>query len=186
MLRMVRKVRARNRIMLIRQARIEDAAGIAKVHVDTWRTTYPGIVPQDYLDNLSYETHTQRWITWLSNPKTYAYVAEDEPGQIVGFVSGGPLHDDDPQYAAELYSIYILKGHQGQGIGRSLTCAMVERLLQERMSSMLLWTLPAGPASRFYETLGGKQVKTIKATLGGATVDEVAYGWSDIRTLLKE
>ncbi len=172
--------------MLIRQARIEDAAGIAKVHVDTWRTAYPGIVPQDYLDNLSYETHTQRWITWLSNPQTYAYVAEDEPGQIVGFVTGGPPHDDDPQYEAELYSIYILKGHQGQGIGRSLTRTLVERLLQEGMSSMLLWTLPAGPASRFYETLGGKQVKTMKATLGGTEIDEVAYGWTDIRVLLKE
>ena len=172
--------------MLIRQASIVDAAGIAIVHVDTWRTAYPGIVPQDYLDNLSYETHTQRWITWLSNPQTYAYVAEDEPGQIVGFVSGGPPRDVDPQYEAELYSIYILKGHQDQGIGLSLTRALVERLLQERMSSMLLWTLPAGPASRFYEALGGKQVKTMKATLGGTEIDEVAYGWTDIRVLLKE
>ncbi len=30
------------------------------------------------------------------------------------------------------------------------------------------------------------QVKTMKATLGGATVDEVAYGWTDIRILLEE
>ncbi len=172
--------------MLIRQASIGDAAGIAKVHVDTWRTAYPGIVSQDYLDNLSYETHTQRWITWLSNPLMYVYVAEDEPRQLVGFVSGGPGRDDDSAYQAELYSIYILKVHQGQGIGRSLTRALVERLLQEGMTSMLLWTLPTGPASRFYETLGGKQVKTMKATLGGAEIDEVAYGWTDIRTLLKE
>ncbi len=172
--------------MLIRQASIGDAAGIAQVHIDTWRTSYPGIVPQDYLDNLSYEIHTQHWITWLSNPQTHAYIAEDETGQIVGFVSGGPGRDDDLQYQAELYAIYILKDYQGQGNGRSLTRTLVERLLQEGMSSMLLWTLLAGPASRFYESLGGKQVKTIRAALGGAMVDEVAYGWTDIRTLLKE
>lgn len=75
--------------MLIKQASLADAAGIAKVHVDTWRTTYPGIVPQDYLDNLSYETHTQHWISWSSNPQMYVYIVEDEPGQIAGFVSGG-------------------------------------------------------------------------------------------------
>jgi len=27
---------------------------IARVHIDTWRTTFAGIVPQDYLDQLTY------------------------------------------------------------------------------------------------------------------------------------
>jgi len=39
--------------MLIRAAKAVDAASIGKVVVDTWRTTYTGIVPQDYLESLS-------------------------------------------------------------------------------------------------------------------------------------
>ena len=39
----------------IRVAKASDAAAIARVHIDSWRTTYVGIVPQDYLDAYSAE-----------------------------------------------------------------------------------------------------------------------------------
>jgi hypothetical protein len=42
------------------------------------------------------------------------------------------------------------------------------------------------PARRFYEALGGQLIKSSQFELGGTTIDEVAYGWLDIRTLLKE
>ena len=38
---------------MLRRANINDAAAIAKVHVDTWKSTYKGIVPDDYLSSLS-------------------------------------------------------------------------------------------------------------------------------------
>ena len=41
--------------MQIRRAKLDDAPGIAKVHVESWRTTYKGIIPNDFLNNLSYE-----------------------------------------------------------------------------------------------------------------------------------
>lgn len=41
--------------MLTRKAALEDAPGIANVHVDSWRSTYKGIVPDTYLASLSYE-----------------------------------------------------------------------------------------------------------------------------------
>lgn len=41
--------------MQIRKATINDAEGIAKVHVDSWRTTYKGIIPDEFLYNLSYK-----------------------------------------------------------------------------------------------------------------------------------
>ena len=43
----------------IRVANVPDAAAIAKVHVDSWRTTYTGIVPDEYLAQLSYEQQGQ-------------------------------------------------------------------------------------------------------------------------------
>src|SRR5918998_4172552 len=46
---------------VVREARPADAAGIARVHVDTWRTTYRGIVPDDHLDALSYEARERFW-----------------------------------------------------------------------------------------------------------------------------
>ncbi|MCX6344936.1 MAG: hypothetical protein NT018_07660 [Armatimonadetes bacterium] len=45
--------------MQIRKATIEDAAGIAKVGVDTWRNAYCGIISDEYLDGLNYERSTR-------------------------------------------------------------------------------------------------------------------------------
>lgn len=39
--------------MIIRQMRIEDVAGIARVHARTWQTTYRGIIPDDYWTDLT-------------------------------------------------------------------------------------------------------------------------------------
>ena len=43
----------------IRAAQLEDAAGIARVHVDSTRTTYKGIFPDAYLATLSYSRQEQ-------------------------------------------------------------------------------------------------------------------------------
>ncbi len=173
----------------IRPARPEDAAGIAKVHVDTWRTTYSGIVPDDYLASLSYERHEQGWtrqIKEAAEGNIFIYVAEDNEGRIVGFVSGGPNRNPDPVYKGELYAIYILQAYQGLGIGRKLTLALAQSLFEAGLDSMILWVLAKNPARRFYESLGGQLVKSGQFEISGVTIEEVAYGWPDIRTLLED
>ena len=47
--------------MNIRAAHTTDALAIAQVQVDSWRTTYAGIVPADYLASLSYEQQGKFW-----------------------------------------------------------------------------------------------------------------------------
>jgi ribosomal protein S18 acetylase RimI-like enzyme len=174
-------------MVTIREARIEDAAGIARVHVDSWRTTYAGIVPDAYLANLSYARRENLWHDILSNTSGdgYRFVAVNDEGQIVGFVSGGPKRSGDSMYQAELYSIYLLQAYQGQGIGRQLTRRLVERFLQAGITSMLLWVFAANPACRFYEALGGQRLRVEQADFDGVMVDEVAYGWLDISELLQ-
>lgn len=172
--------------MSIRQARIEDAAGIAKIHVDTWRTTYAGIVPAEHLANLSYEKREKIWAQGLSNPdsKVFYYVADDDSGRLIGFVNGGPERTNDPDYKGELYAIYILKQYQGQGLGHRLVSALAKGLLSTRIDSMLLWVLADNPACHFYESLGGQRIKSKQENIGGATLEEIAYSWKDIRILL--
>ena len=43
----------------IRTAQREDAADIARVHIDCWRTTYKGIFPDALLAGLSYKGREQ-------------------------------------------------------------------------------------------------------------------------------
>lgn len=176
-------------MIIIRQARIEDAQAIAKVHVDSWRTTYAGIVPDDYLANLSYQQRTTRWEEHLRGAGNgiIVYIAENEQPEIVGFVSGGPDREHNPPYEAELYAIYILQPYQGKGIGRRLVRVFAERLLQASMRSMLLWVFAQNhPSRRFYESLGGKYLKNAQFEIGGVALEEVAYGWEDVSVLLRD
>ncbi len=53
--------------MNIRKAVLSDAKGIAKVHVDCWKTTYKYIVSDQYLNNLTYESREQLWKNNIPN-----------------------------------------------------------------------------------------------------------------------
>jgi GNAT superfamily N-acetyltransferase len=171
--------------MYIRTANVDDAAAIATVHVDSWRTTYKGIVPDDFLARLSYAQREQFWRQVLTEPgsASFVYVADNGHGQVVGFVSGGPERSGDTLYTGELYAIYLLASYQGQGLGRQLSSTLVTRLLQEGMTALLLWVLAANPARQFYERLGGQPVAEKTVTIGGVSLLEVAYGWRDAYTI---
>jgi L-amino acid N-acyltransferase YncA len=167
----------------IREANVSDAAAIAKVHVDSWRTTYTGVVPDEYLAQLSYEQRGQVWRDILSThgAKEFVYVAEAESSNIIGFASGGPERSGNPVYKGELYAIYLLEGYQRKGIGGQLAQAIVKRLVQEGFQSMLVWVLANSPSQDFYSALGGQRVYEQEITIGEARLVEVAYGWWDIR-----
>jgi GNAT superfamily N-acetyltransferase len=170
---------------MIREARLEDAAAIARVHVDSWRSTYKGIVPDAHLAALSYERREQVWRDLLSNSNraSFVYVAEDEAGNVVGFACGGPEREGNPDYKGELYAIYLFARSQRRGLGRQLTQAVARRLLKAGISSMLVWVLADNPGRAFYEALGGQYLFEKKITIGEKELVEVAYGWRDIGAL---
>lgn len=165
--------------MLIRKAELEDVAGIAKVHVDSWRTTYKRIVPVSFLESLSYEEREQIWKSGIE--RNQVYIAEDEKEQIVGFASGGEERTGKyDAYKGELYAIYLLEGQQGRGTGRKLFQAVVDDLKEKQLNSMLIWALAENPACHFYEKLGGRKIDTAEIELDGKKLDEVAYGWDEL------
>jgi GNAT superfamily N-acetyltransferase len=173
--------------MPIRMATVADVPAIARVHVESWRTTYKGFVPDDFLDNMAYDQRERMWRQELSEPASTSlvYVAEDTAGNIVGFVSGGPERSGDAVYTAELYAIYLLENWQRQGIGRQLTVALVRQLLHAGHRSLLLWVVAENRSRRFYEALGGQPIREKPVTIGGVQLIEVAYGWLDARTIIE-
>jgi ribosomal protein S18 acetylase RimI-like enzyme len=168
--------------MIVREATHRDVAAIARVHVDSWRTTYRGIIPEEFLANLSYENRENSWHNILDNaPKdrSFTYVAEDASGQIIGFANGGVERTGDPVYRGELCAIYLLKRDQQKGIGRELVRTVAQKLGQMGIHSMLIWVLVDNPACRFYKRLGGQKVYEKEIKIGGAKLIEIAYGWTD-------
>jgi GNAT superfamily N-acetyltransferase len=174
--------------MSVRPATIEDASQIAKVHVDSWHSTYSGILSEDFLAAMSYEDFETRWCGWLggeSGMHGIFYVAELPAGGIVGFASGSLRQEESsyPEYEGELYTAYLLRQYQRRGLGRRLVGAVARGLLADGKRSMLTRVLAENPSRPFYETVGGKLLGSQEIEIGGAALKVVVYGWDDIRTL---
>jgi GNAT superfamily N-acetyltransferase len=169
--------------MRIREARVSDSAGLARVSVDSWRSTYAGIIPQEYLDSLTYEGRTKRWIERLSDPDGpgFTFVVENDAGDIIGYAGGLKGKSGNPLYTGEVGDIYLLKEHQRQGTGRRLLATAALRLKDYGHSSLLVWAFEDNPYRKFYEVLGGQQAGEKMAETGGRKLKEVAYGWADMR-----
>ena len=87
----------------IRVAEVRDAAAIAHVHVESWLTTYNGLVPEEYLASLTEAERVPLWQEWLTRDIS-VFVAE-VAGKIGGFAGGGPIREPLAAYDAELYTI---------------------------------------------------------------------------------
>ncbi len=167
--------------MKIRKAVLADASGIAKVHVDSWRSTYTGIVPDEHLQNLSYESREMMWKKGI--PNGHIFIAENEEGEVVGFACGGQERSGEyGNFHGELYAIYILKEYQGRGLGKKLVAPVVRQLLGKHITNMLVLVLEENKSCLFYEALGARKLDSVEVEIGGKTLKEAVYGWDDLKT----
>ena len=194
----------------IEQARPGDGAGIARVQVATWQTTYRGLVPEAYLDAMAEEPRARMWeeviardrgdgasafvmVAVAAGPEQDVDPAPGLPGStgeergrtVVGFAAAGPERSGDPEFQGELGAIYVLREFQGQGVGRRLVAAVVDGLRARGHRSMLVWVLAGNPYRRFYESLGGVHVRTRTIEIGGVKLPEFGYGWRDLAELAR-
>jgi GNAT superfamily N-acetyltransferase len=164
----------------MRDARVEDADEIARVQVDTWRSTYAGIVPADYLEALSYEKRAAMWRGLIERPapRQHLIVAEDGVGHVIGFVSAGPIREALAPFDAEIYALYLRETFHLRGMGRALFRASLSRLRADGLHATMLWVLEENPTRRFYERMGGAVVSEKLEDVGGKQLRELAYGWT--------
>lgn len=179
--------------MNIRKAIISDAPKIAIINVESWKTTYKGIISEDFLQNLSYKNSKVQWKERLveKNEKYFTYVAESNSGIIVGFALGGLEQFDreskgfkEAIYKGELMAIYILKEYQRKGIGRKLVLKIIKHLVENSINSMVVWILKNNPSFEFYKALGAKYIGERFIEIGGIKYIECAYGWDNIKNVL--
>jgi ribosomal protein S18 acetylase RimI-like enzyme len=140
----------------VRRARIEDAPGIAAVHVRTWQAAYRGQMPDDFLDDLDVDKRTIRWREWTQQSDTWVLVVEDQDHRIAGFSSCCPSRDADADAkTAEIRAIYVHPEKWRNGSGRSLMSASLAHLKALGFDAVTLWVLEANASARlFYESIG--------------------------------
>ncbi|WP_088042324.1 GNAT family N-acetyltransferase [Bacillus sp. EAC] len=173
--------------MIIREANSNDIDGIAKVHVDSWRTTYKNIVADDFLNNLSYENRRKLWSNQFSNSKNYIFVAVNEQEEIVGFICGQKEQSGKyPGYEGDVTSIYLDEKYQANGLGRKLLKELFIKFDSVNINSVIVWVLENNQSRVFYEKMGAKLVvnnESIK--IGKEYLKLIGYGWENIKNILK-
>lgn len=170
--------------MNIRKATSEDIKAVSAIYIDTWKTTYKGLVPDEYLHSLSYEEAETKWGKFMSKSqyKPLIFVAINEIDETVGFAATQMMSEKDQ--TGELYALYLLPKAQGLGAGRRLLSAVAEYLYKEQMSSMLVWVMKKNEAGRgFYKRLGATHYAHRESEFGGLTVEDEAYIWNDLSGL---
>ena len=169
--------------LTIRKAKIEDAGSIAHVQVETWKTTYAGIVSDVFLASLNKEDRMRSWQEQILADSISIFLAEDETG-IFAFAAGGEVREKLDDYDAELYAIYLLRERQRQGVGRILGLALASALQARGFTSMLVWVLEQNPSVSFYERVGAVQIARKIINIGGADLQELALGWPSLDRLI--
>jgi GNAT superfamily N-acetyltransferase len=164
----------------IRSAIHDDAMGIATVHVQSWRETYSGLMPESVIHRQSVESRLAMWQHILADGRAVVCVAEEETEGIVGFASGGAARGLTDQFDGEIYAIYLLRSHQKRGIGRALIETIAARLYEAGFHSLMLWVLASNETRRFYAHMGGVPIAEKQEIIGEATLSEIAFGWLEI------
>src|SRR5271154_4467688 len=97
----------------VRPARLEDAKAIARIEVETWRTTYAGMLPDRVLLNMSQRRQTASWASFLRHRPDDVRIAQNPKGALTGFGNCGAQRDKAIEFGGEIYTLYVLPDAQG-------------------------------------------------------------------------
>lgn len=170
-------------IMNIRPAGPEDAAAVAAIHCESWRSAYRGILPDAYLDHEAPAERLRYWAAKLAAPSEGGFVLmAANGGDPVGFVAVS--RPGEPGYDADIDSLHVDPARRGGGVGQRLLGAAAARLVADGASSACLRVYDANEAAaRFYRRLGGVADATGIDPFAGADMPDTRYGWRDLAAL---
>jgi ribosomal protein S18 acetylase RimI-like enzyme len=164
----------------------DDVASIAAIHCASWRSTYRGVLRDDFLDGDLLANRLALWHQRLASAAdSFFGVIAWQDGQPVGFSFGYPLAD--PVFGHLVDNLHVLPQMKGQGLGRRLLQAMAARC-QARGdgAGMFLWVYENNTAAiRFYQSLGARPCERQVAEVpGGGMAAEWRYAWDSPALLL--
>lgn len=173
--------------MILRQASQHDAAAIAKLHADSWRSAYRGILSDDYLAN---RVNAERVALWHDRFAASAvkpmFVIVAATGDVLeGFACIFP--QEDPIFGSFLDNLHVAPSRTGQGIGKLLLAESARHLLSiGKVGGLYLWVMEQNKRARqFYARAGAVEVETkVLPMPDGGRHPEVRCYWPDPARLL--
>lgn len=166
----------------VRRALPSDAAAIGAIHVASWRSTYPGILPETYLARMSVSRETAHYAGAIRADAGVFVAIAGDPARVVGFASVGRARSDAPG-EGEIQTLYVLDDFRDLGCGRRLMARAAAHLAGLGCGSAFLWVLKDNPSRWFYGHLGGRLVQEKTIGWAGVALAQCAYLWNPIDLL---
>jgi ribosomal protein S18 acetylase RimI-like enzyme len=158
--------------------------------VESWRSTYAGILPDKVLVEMSVERQMVMWARAISNiegvKKEQILVIEEDKSCVVGVGSCGFNRDRITTHSGEVYTLYIHPNHQNRGYGEQLLAGLFNIMIAGDYNTALIWVLALNPSRFFYEVMGGKRVSEREEKLWGTVLNEIGYAWDDLASALEK
>lgn len=133
----------------VRSASEQDVPQLARVHVESWRETYRGLMPDGVLDDSGFIDRRERfWTAALSDPRysENRIAVADRDVALVGVAMAGPVLDEDANWSSQLYVLYSYASVHGLGAGAALLDAVIGPT-----ATAALWVADPNPrAQAFY------------------------------------
>ncbi len=173
--------------LIIRPMLPADAAQVASLHAESWRTAYREILSEAFLADEVDDERLQHWQLRLIDPRV------DNQFGLVGLSGDRPVgfvyveNVAHPQYGVLLDNLHVVSAARSSGIGPQLmSAAAAEALTRGWGPAMHLWVFAANQRARvFYTRMGGREVEcTSKELFGGGEADTVRVVWDECRALI--
>ena len=171
--------------LIVRPARVQDVARIARVHVRCWQETYRGLMSDGVLDDPGFPAARERMWTAALTDERYRYnraavaVRDDE---LIGIAMSGPPGDVTAAWTRQLHLLYVYASDHGTGAGRALLEAVIDPA-----ESAVLWVADPNPrAQAFYRKHGFvpdgtarvedgmREIRMIRDVYGGEPTEEMS------------
>jgi GNAT superfamily N-acetyltransferase len=147
----------------ILHAGVGDAPAIAALHIESWRTAYRGLLPDEFLDGPVFEDRRRLWTARMHAPgvERRLVLKAIDGDALLGFAC--VLLDAEPAWGALLDNLHVLPELKGTGIGR--------RLFQDARN----WVGASAPGQRMHLTVmeGNTRARQFYDRQGGTVAERM-------------
>ncbi len=165
--------------MEIRFAQCEDLRQIAQLYISNHKSTYQGLLSDEYLQGLTLEYGLNKWTQYLAGGKGKIWVACDQ-GIFSGFAAG----TDDKVLPDTWYldSLHVIPEARGKGIGTRLIRAIGKFALENHYTKMSICIVRGNAAAgSLYSKLGAKHLYDFEDTFCGTKSQSEKLIWDNLQ-----
>ncbi len=160
-----------------------DASAIAALHADSWRESYRGSLPDEFLAGPVLQNRQELWTRRFAAADAFHTIKAIQGDTLIGF--GCVIFDGDPEWGADLDNLHVRTPFKGLGVGARLLheCrSWIHR--RDPARAMYLWVLETNDAAkRFYDRRGGVATeRRIIEVTAGINRAALRYVWPPLDT----